>query len=244
MASNATATVIVELFTSEGCSSCPPADELLGELIHRQPIGNVTIIGLGEHVDYWDRLGWRDPFSSAIFTSRQSEYESAAFHTGSIYTPQLVVDGRFQAVGSDRSAVAHAIQRAAQLTKATIRIGTNGSSDAEAALTVDVAVPSALRGQGLDVFAGVVERDLVTNVRRGENRGRTLKHAAVVRTLKIVGAMSAAEAEFSKTVTFPIDRSWKRPDLEAVVFVQERTTRHIIGAASLGLSATVQDGGR
>src|SRR5262245_13661203 len=106
--------VLVELFTSEGCSSCPPADEVLTDLLQRQPLERVTVIGLGEHVDYWDQLGWRDQFSSQAFTSRQSEYESKVFHSGSIYTPQLVIDGRFQVVGSDQAAVRRLITRAAE----------------------------------------------------------------------------------------------------------------------------------
>src|SRR6201989_2261638 len=93
-------TVLIELFTSEGCSSCPPADDVLSDLIRNQPIPNVTIVGFGEHVDYWDTLGWRDVFSAPAFTDRQSDYEKQVFHTGSIYTPQAIVDGRFQLVGS------------------------------------------------------------------------------------------------------------------------------------------------
>src|SRR5689334_25317813 len=92
-------TVVIELFTSEGCSSCPPADDVLADLIRNQPVPNVTIVGLGEHVDYWDNLGWRDVFSAPTFTARQSDYDHDVFHTGSIYTPQAVVDGHFQMVG-------------------------------------------------------------------------------------------------------------------------------------------------
>ncbi len=92
--------VIVELFTSEGCSDCPPADTLLEKLIATQPIAGAEIIGLGQHVDYWDRLGWKDRFSSAALTARQQLYQTR-FGTESIYTPQMVVDGRAEFVGSD-----------------------------------------------------------------------------------------------------------------------------------------------
>ena len=102
--------VIVELFTSEGCSDCPPADTLLDTLIATQPIAGAQIIGLGQHVDYWDRLGWRDRFSSAALTSRQQVYQTR-FRTESIYTPQMVVDGRAEFVGSDGNAARKAIEK-------------------------------------------------------------------------------------------------------------------------------------
>src|SRR5258708_30693112 len=103
--------VIVELFTSEGCSDCPPADVLLEKLIATQPIGGAEIIGLGQHVDYWDRLGWKDRFSSSALTNRQQLYQTR-FGTESIYTPQMVVDGRTEFVGSDASAARKAIEKA------------------------------------------------------------------------------------------------------------------------------------
>ena len=106
--------VVIELFTSEGCSSCPPADDVLATLVREQPLRGVQIIGLGEHVDYWDRLGWRDQFSSALFTARQNEYAQRAFHADSIYTPQLIVNGETQVVGSDAKKVKQAIAKAAE----------------------------------------------------------------------------------------------------------------------------------
>src|ERR1700730_14496258 len=101
---------IVQLFTSEGCSDCPPADTLLEKLIGTQPIAGAEIIGLGQHVDYWDRLGWKDRFSSAALTNRQQLYQTR-FGTESIYTPQMVVDGRAEFVGSDASAARKAIEK-------------------------------------------------------------------------------------------------------------------------------------
>src|SRR6185295_18953420 len=104
--------VVVELFTSEGCSSCPPADNVLTDLLRDQPIAGVQVIGFSEHVDYWDQLGWKDPFSNAAFTARQTAY-SATLHRSDIYTPQIVVDGAAEMVGSDRASVIAAISRRA-----------------------------------------------------------------------------------------------------------------------------------
>jgi hypothetical protein len=109
--------VVAELFTSEGCSSCPRADEVLSQLVLRQPVRGVEVLGLGEHVDYWDRLGWRDRFSSALFSDRQSSYDARVFHTSQVYTPQIVVDGRLERVGSDVAAVQRAIAQAGGLQK-------------------------------------------------------------------------------------------------------------------------------
>src|SRR4051794_27969654 len=114
-------TVVLELFTSEGCSSCPPADQFLQRLVDSQPIADVQIIALGEHVDYWDRLGWKDRFSSALFTTRQQTYGNT-FNLSSIYTPQIVVDGRAELVGTDAEAARLAIERARAQAHGTVRI--------------------------------------------------------------------------------------------------------------------------
>ena len=225
--------VVVELFTSEGCSSCPPADDVLGELVRRQPMANVNVIGLGEHVDYWDRLGWRDPFSAASFTTRQSEYEARAFRTESMYTPQIVVDGRFQEIGSDRAAVRRAISQAAGLPKATMSILVLTQSPAEVRVQIQLEVPSDLsRRDAADVIVGLVEDGLATNVQRGENRGRTLKHSAVARVLMALGRLDPPDRRVSKSASIPLASAWKPSALQVVAFLQERNTRHIIGAAS------------
>ena len=120
-ASSSTTPVIVELFTSEGCSSCPPADTLLSRYVKNSPVPGVEIIALGEHVDYWNHNGWADPFSSVQFSQRQSDY-SHAFRLDSVYTPQIIVDGRAQLVGSDGDAAEAAIRRAARLPHAAVSV--------------------------------------------------------------------------------------------------------------------------
>ena len=113
--------VLLELFTSEGCSSCPPADRLLEILDQKQPVVGADLIVLSEHVDYWDRLGWKDPFSTSQYTARQQEYTNK-FKLDGVYTPQLVVDGRFGLVGSDGRGASSAIQRALRERKIPMAI--------------------------------------------------------------------------------------------------------------------------
>jgi hypothetical protein len=218
---------VVELFTSEGCSSCPPADDVLGELVARQSIAGVNVIGLGEHVDYWDRLGWRDPFSAASFTARQSEYETR------IFTPQMVVDGIFQAIGSDRAAVRHAISEAAGLPKAKMSMLVLAQSPTELQVQVQVEVPSDVpRHDTADVIVGLVENGLATKVHRGENSGRTLKHSAVARTLMAVGGLDRSDHKLEKTASLPMAPAWNTSELQLIAFLQDRSSRHIIGAAA------------
>ena len=113
------AAVLVELFTSEGCSSCPPADDLLIQLDKEQPVPDAEIVAISEHVDYWNRLGWADPFSSAAFSERQNQY-ARAFGTNQIYTPQMVVDGRTAFIGSQEGKARREIAQAAQAPKAKV----------------------------------------------------------------------------------------------------------------------------
>src|SRR5580704_1016802 len=136
--------VVAELFTSEGCSSCPPADAVLTQLVARQPVAGVEVLALGEHVDYWDRLGWRDPFSSAAYSARQSNYDARVFHRNEVYTPQLVVDGQLERVGSDVDAVQRAVKQVAQAPKAIVDVAAIRDGERALRVNVHVTVPPSL----------------------------------------------------------------------------------------------------
>jgi hypothetical protein len=229
--------VVAELFTSEGCSSCPPADAVLDRLVHQQPIPGVTVLGLGEHVDYWDRLGWRDPFSSAAFTRRQADYDTGVFRTSNVYTPQLVVDGRLQAIGSDVAAVDRAIAQAAQDHKIPIELTASlpkGAQRLQIRVQVEGTHP-ALR-EPADIVALVVEDRLVSDVGAGENRGRRLTHAAVVRTLGVLGTLRPASREWAGTRSVAVPPAWKRADLSVVALLQEQRSHWIAGAGAVRLA--------
>src|SRR5580765_1370370 len=163
-------TVIVELFTSEGCSSCPPADVLLQKLVDAQPVADVQIIALGEHVDYWDRLGWKDRFSSAALTGRQQTY-GARFKTDSIYTPQMVVDGRVEFVGTDVGAARRALEKSRDVPHGVLNLKAEGGP-ASSAVRVSVTVsglPAIVANDHADVVVAVTEDRLRSDVKRGEN---------------------------------------------------------------------------
>jgi hypothetical protein len=218
--------VVIELFTSEGCSSCPPADELLAKLEKTQPINGVRLIVLSEHVDYWNRLGWRDPFSSAEFTARQNQY-SEAFRQDGPYTPEAVVDGRAGFVGSDGKEAKNAILDAFKQPKANVKlVATPEGSGVN--LAVDVKdIPG---GKDADVILAITETGLQSNVKSGENSGRLLKHTGVVRRMTVLG--KATGGAFSTQTSIVVPKEWKRENLRAVVFVQDRRTKHILGAAT------------
>jgi hypothetical protein len=226
-------TVVAELFTSEGCSSCPPADAVLSQLVLGQPVEGAEVLALGEHVDYWDRLGWRDPFSSALYSSRQSNYDARVFHRHEVYTPQFVVDGRLERVGSDISAVHRAIKQAAQAPKAAVDVAAVRADDRDLHVDLHVNVPASLTlRESADVLVAIAEDNLATEVRRGENGGRTLRHSAVVRSLTTVGTLSAHERTWSTSASLPIAPEWKPANLRVISFLQERASRRIVGAGS------------
>ena len=229
------APVVVELFTSEGCSSCPPADRLL-ERLTAGPADGAKVVALGEHVDYWDRLGWRDRFSSAAFTNRQEVY-ARRFNLDSAYTPQMVVDGRAELVGSDSAGAERAIAKAAAAPHGTMTVVARPSGVAPAS-SVSVAVnvanlPPIGRGDRADIFVAVTEDALRSDVKSGENRGRTLTHAAVVRQLTTIGEATGPAA--SAETTIAVQPDWQRERLNIVAFVQQRRDRGIVAAASVPL---------
>jgi hypothetical protein len=221
--------VLVELFTSEGCSSCPPADALLSRLGRTQPVRGADIIALEEHVDYWDHLGWKDPFSSEAATTRQNDYGSA-FGGEQIYTPQMIVDGRSEFVGSSDSDALRAIRSASQSAKPAVQLEWGAGDN----LKINVSpLTGAMHGDDLQLYLVVAENMLHTDVKRGENAGRALEHNGVVRQLSLVSKINSPSAGFSSTAVVHPAHEWNRENLRAVVFVQERHSRHILAVAAI-----------
>ncbi len=228
-------TVVVELFTSEGCSSCPPADYVLSRLGSVQPVQDVEVITLGQHVDYWNRLGWKDVYSSSEMSARQNEY-AQAFNSDQVYTPQMVVDGSTEFVGSNMQKAQAAIIEAAKLAKATVEINpVNAEFQKQQPITLKINIKDLpKRSESVEVFLALTEDNLISNVSRGENSGRNLQHDSVVRQLKSVATIATDANLFSGETSFQLQNDWKRKDLHAVVFVQESKSRKIIGAAQIG----------
>lgn len=224
--------VIVELFTSEGCSSCPPADQLLSRMERTQPVAGVRVIALEEHVDYWNSLGWTDPFSSSQYRVRQNEY-GRKFLTDSIYTPQMIVSGQAQFVGNDGDRAYQEIGRAAQAETTLVELKTAASAtDPDVVdLSVQVTNPKLGKVRNSNVYLAVTENDLSSNVQRGENSGRLLRHAPLVRSFGVIGKIDSkgsSAGAITNTLRFP--HEWKRENLRAVVFVQEKDSYKITGA--------------
>ena len=224
--------VVVELFTSEGCSSCPPADAYLDELSQAGQSQGVPVITLGEHVDYWDRLGWKDSYSSSSFTQRQVWYSGRL--SSEVYTPQLVVDGRWQAIGSDRRQAVALIGRASAERKARVSAALSPGAGT-VAVHATVAPGSLERLPDGDVYVGLVESGLVSNVTAGENAGRRLAHAAVARRLERAGRVKGGAPAAQVDATLALEPSWAAGRTSVVVFLQARTGA-IVGAWSSPLA--------
>jgi len=216
--------VVIELFTSEGCSSCPPADALLVELGRKSPPNGTKLILLGEHVDYWNYIGWTDRFSSAAFSERQNNY-AKQLHLATVYTPQMVIDGHLQLVGNGAAEVYRTISKAAAEPKpAQVSL----RWEPQQKLHITVQTPTAERPK---ILLAITEDGLSTAVGGGENGGRTLQHAAVVRQLRELG--TAANGQFETTVNVAAHTDWNPAKLKVVVLVQQTANGRILGAASL-----------
>ena len=215
--------VLVELFTSEGCSDCPAADALLAELDAKQFVPGANAIVLSEHVTYWNHLGWRDPFSLEAMTQRQEAYVRR-FGLDSAYTPQAVVDGSTQFVGSDERAMLAAVSKAAARPKISLGI--------ENACRDHATVRFAVRGEkiaGSKLIAVLAANATHSEVARGENAGRTLHHTAVVRALKELDG-SVADGR-PLTLDAPTNSDGIESKLRLVVFAADGRTGHVIAAA-------------
>jgi hypothetical protein len=185
--------VLLELFTSEGCSSCPPADTLLRRLDGEQPLAGADLIVLSEHVDYWNQLGWKDPFSSAQFSERQRDYAQAL--GGEVYTPELVVDGSKGFVGSDENAVRKSVHDALAAPKSPIQVtAQRGDGKLKVTLHMDHAVEGT-------VYLALAHDAMKSQVTRGENAGRGLAHVAVVYSLEKVGKVDKKAGSFDRELT-------------------------------------------
>jgi hypothetical protein len=230
--------VVVELFTSEGCSSCPPADALLKELSEQQKVQGAQIVALEEHVDYWNHLGWKDPYSAAEFSQRQEDY-SHVLGTDGVYTPQMIVDGQSEFVGSRSLAAKEAIQKAANQPKAEIVLVPSANfSSGKPTFEVEIKSLGGISVPGeMELGVAVTEKGLQTDVKAGENSGETLKHAAVVRSLRKVDTLRDT-AGYNHRIQVTIEPGWKKENLAVVVFLAEKSSRKIIGAAATPLGST------
>ena len=220
--------VLVELFTSEGCSSCPPADALLERLDRSQQVSGADLIVLSEHVDYWNDIGWKDPYSSHEYSERQSAY-AAQFGLGSIYTPQMIVDGHFEFVGSDERRAKEAIANATKVMKTPVSISSNPGDENTPVLHIETGpLPSPSTAESAGIFLAIADDSDESHVSRGENAGRTLKHVAVLRRLIRIGAVDKS-AGFSRDMKLDLN-SKNPPTLRVAVIVQEADAGRVWGA--------------
>lgn len=219
--------VMAELFTSEGCSSCPPADRLLTMLAMEQPVAKARVITLEFHVDYWDNSAWKDRFSSAAYTVRQEMY-AKHFGIGSTYTPQMVIDGEAELVGSNRSGVIEAISSGSSHKKASVAIDVAGNH-------VQVKISGLGKHKDATVYLAIVESKLGTHVGGGENAGDDLEHTSVVRQLETIGTIAGADDGFSVDKIIAANAEWKNENVRYVVFVQDDSTLKVLGVNRSGL---------
>lgn len=226
--------VLVELFTSEGCSSCPPADVILQKLEAQQPVSGAEIIPIEEHVDYWNHDGWVDPYSSPEWTKRQQVY--AYLDKKDPYTPEIVVDGQNQFVGNNPKEAVLAIQDATHVAKADVTVTPSSVDAKNARFKVSVAkLPAGKNGDVAEIWLAVTEDGLHSSVSRGENAGHELTHTATLRSLHKIGVAdpNGSEFAFNGETAVKLNSHWNSDKLRVTVFVQERKGRQVIGAASV-----------
>jgi hypothetical protein len=218
--------ILVELFTSEGCSSCPPADDLLREIDGTRIGTDQMILGISEHVTYWNSLGWSDPFSSSTYTDRQNGY-GARFGLDSVYTPQMIVNGTEQFVGSDRNSLAKAIRKE-QTSTAQVALRILSVSRSENQLTVNFIAKSDSSHHGAEIFAVLADEIDHSTVLRGENSGRTLSHVAVARSMIRIARLRD-ETQQTAQIVLP-DSFVNTQKHRLILFAQAAGNGQILGA--------------
>jgi len=228
--SNGRTPVLVELFTSEGCSSCPPADALLQKL-DEQPIAGEEMIVLSEHVDYWNHEGWKDPYSSHFYSDRQSAY-ARRLGLNDVYTPQMIVDGSSQFLGSDTAQADKALRKALTDPKVALRLSSvsQGSPHILQAHLETDELPPSLGLREADVYVAVALNRAESQVARGENAGRKLSHTAVVKSIVKVGTVRKGKA-FAQDLQIKLDPGVNSGNLRLIAFLQELGQGRVVGAA-------------
>jgi hypothetical protein len=222
--------VLVELFTSEGCSSCPPADAWLQQMDSSQPVSGVHLIVLSEHVDYWNHDGWKDPYSSHLITDRQSDYVRA-LALSSAYTPLVIVGGTTELHVNDAQQVARAFQNVVVVPKVLIRIssiefeGTN-----PATMRAHVEADGNLAERKGDVFVALALDHAESQVTHGENGGRHLTHVAVAQELTKIGRLEKGK-NFTQDVRLRLKAGMDASNTRVIIFVQESGPGKVLGAA-------------
>ena len=240
------ALVVLELFTSQGCSSCPAAEELLSR-IGLDPGTRELVAPLAFHVDYWDELGWRDPFSDRAWSFRQMQYQHALKVAGGAYTPQLVVNGQAELNGTHARRVLSELEAAQQQdVVASVELAARLCEGARRpALAVDVK--ATLLGEvaagKLELKLAVFENGVVTAVRRGENGGRTLRNDFVVRRLETAFSLQPTKgARGERQLTLKLDRDWQLQNLGVAAFLQDSSSLRILAAAARQLAGPAAPG--
>jgi len=222
--------ILVELFTSEGCSSCPPADELLLKLDATQPVPDAQLVVLSEHVDYWDHDGWKDPNSSSALTERQAAYVSA-LGLKTPHTPQIIVDGTAEMRLGDPQQEIRIFQEAVVFPKIPVRIGeVTVDAGNPVVLKMHIAADGSSDKRNADVYAAVALDHVDSQVLHGENGGRHLTHVAVVQQLTRIGKLKKGET-FGETVQLKLKPGTDPKNVRIVAFAQESGPGRILGAA-------------
>ena len=225
------APVVLELFTSEGCSSCPPADALISELGSSAK----SVIPLAYHVDYWNHLGWADPFSSRQWSERQSDYARAMNLDGE-YTPQMVISGAWQCGGSDAGSIERAVasaRSASPLGRTSVQASLADAESRKLDVKVNAQLLSTAGTGRLVVMLAIYENGLVSKIGAGENGGREITYDYTVRKLLPAFELDAAQpGSFVQEMTIDLDRSWSVDHLGVAAFIQDPTSLKIEGASS------------
>jgi hypothetical protein len=225
--------VLVELFTSQSCASCPPAEKMLTTLQTEQPFEQAELITLAFHVDYRDGFGWTDKYASSLFTQRQKVYDRK-FRTGKLYTPQMVVDGDIEFIGSKMDKAEKAVEKSLKNKKASVDLTIENER-------LKVKISAMPEHEDATVYLAIAEDGINTRVSNGENAGKDLGHVSLVRVLKGLGRIAPNKNSFELDTNFQIQTDWKKENIKLIVFIQENSSRIIRGSNVISLKPTNAD---